>query len=348
MPEVQLFVGGKCYEGWLSMRLTRSIEQAAAAFTLSFSERWSSERRPVPIDEGDACTVKVRGKLAVTGYIDDSNITYSATEHTMDVRGRSKAGDLVDCSAVHDSGQWANKGLLQIAKDLCDPYGVSVFADADVSKPLPQFALEQGEKVFDALERGARMYGCLLTSGSDGSLHFAEAGSKRTSTVLRLGSNIERGSRRGSWSGRFSKYIVKAQSRGSDQFSGADAATPQATATDPAVSRSRTLIVLADDQGAGDVLQNRATWERNVRAGRARKLTYIVRGWERQGGLWEPNLLVKVEDEILRVDAELLVVSATLILDGQGARTQLELTEREAYTVLELPPKTTSFIGESA
>lgn len=345
MRDVELIVAGKSYAGWVSMRLSRSLEQAAAAFSLSFSERWSGQRRPIPIDEGEPCTIRVKDQVALTGYVDESNVDYSATEHAMAVSGRSKAGDLVDCSAVHAAGQWKNQTLLQIAQDLVQPFAISVSSDIDLSSPLPVFSLQQGETVFDALERGARMYGCLLTSGPDGAVRFTQAGKRATTTVLTTGINIESGNRRGSWKERFSQYVVKGQSRGSDDTSGEDAATPKGISNDSAVTRARTLIVLAEDQGNPGVLATRATWERNVRAGRARRLSYTVRGWEHEGGLWEPNLRVHVKDTILRVDTELLIVSATLILDDDGARTELELTTAEAFTVLELPKEGANFVG---
>ena len=116
---------------------------------------------------------------------------------------------------------------------------------------------------------------------------------------------------------------------------------------DRRVTRHRPLVVLAESQSGEGGLKDRAAWERNVRAGRSQRLSITVQGWRQDdGALWEPNMLVRVDDRRLHVSDELLIAAVTLSRGRQGTVTELELTLPGAFDVLELPPakKTTGWL----
>ncbi|SPD73835.1 Mu-like prophage tail protein gpP (fragment) [uncultured Desulfobacterium sp.] len=62
-----------------------------------------------------------------------------------------------------------------------------------------------------------------------------------------------------------------------------------------------------------------------------------VQGWRHKTGLWEPNKLVRVVSRSLNLDGELLIVSATYGLDEGGTITDLDLCDRRAFELIELP-----------
>jgi prophage tail gpP-like protein len=342
MADLELLVNGSSYSGWSSVKVVRSLEQLADTFEVGVTDHWSDDGLPVPIAEGDAVQVKVDGEKLITGYVDDVKAQYDAQSRSLSISGRSKTGDLVDCSVLRKGGQWRKRTLKQIADDVCQPFGISVtlsrevaLGGVDVNSPFRAFAVEEGETAHDLLERAARVRGVLLVSDGDGNLVVARAAGAPIRTALVTGENILSGSREGSWKERFSQYIVKGQTTGDDQNFG-DAVTRKAETSDARVSRYRPIVIMAE--APGEDLKDRAAWEKNVRYGKSLRITETVQGWKHEDGLWAPNLRVRVTDRILGVDADLIIVGVTLSLDENGETAELQLLRPEAYSEHELPP----------
>ncbi len=333
MPEASLIVNGQIHKGWTDISVTRSMEQFAHSFDISFTERWSDEDEAIPIHAGDACRVKLDTTAVITGYVDDDPIDYDANDHKIRVTGRSLTGDLVDCSAIYKKGQWKNASLETIAKNLCEPFAITVRVETDLGDKFSSFAIQDGETVYEALERACRMRGVLMMTNADGELVFTDVGALTTRTIIEFGVNVIRGARMGGFTDRFSKYIIKAQAPGTDDFHGVSASQGKVEVEDSVIPRYRPLIVQTECQSSGTLLASRANWERNVRAGRSRRLQYSLDGWENDEGLWAPNTLVRVKDRKLEVDTELLIITVRQTRDADGTNTVLELADPRSMTV---------------
>lgn len=333
MTPFSLQVNGKEYGGWISAHVSLGIEQIAGIFELSVSDRWPNQLEAWQIKPGDECVFLMRGEPIITGYVDQVNPSYSPDRHEVRVSGRDKTGDLVDCAAVYKSGEWHNVKLDRIASDLCQPFNITVVAETDLGEPFRKFALQEGEAAFEAIERAAKMRQVLLVSDGKGKLLLTRAGTSRISTVLMKGENIEGGNGTFDHKDRYSEYIVKGQSPGSDDSTPAHNAQTKATVKDTDIKRYRPMIIHAD-QGDRKTYTDRANWEKNVRQGRGSRVNYVMTGWEHKAGPWKPNVLVPVKDPFLGVDGELVIASVKFSLDDGGTRTELELCRPEAF---ELP-----------
>ena len=75
------------------------------------------------------------------------------------IRGRDRTGDLVDCSAATMPGEWQNELLDRIVQSLIDPFGISVTVDTDIGEPFRKFRIDEGETVFEAIDRACRYSG---------------------------------------------------------------------------------------------------------------------------------------------------------------------------------------------
>lgn len=340
MSEVTLLVGGRVYGGWQRVDIDRGMEQIAGTFTVELTERWHGHDQPWTIMPGAACEVRVDGTVVITGYVDEVNPHYDPAGHGVTISGRDTTGDLVDCSAIHKGGEWTGATLDRIARDLCAPFGVAVSVQTDVGRAFPKFALQQGESVFEALDRAAKQRGVLLMSDGVGRLVLCRAGSVRSGVTLAKGINIEQSQGQFSHRDRHSQYIVKGQSPGSDFAAAPEHHTQtRATATDGAVTRYRPLIIIAD-QGDGGTYADRAVWERNVRAGKGSRVTCTVTGWTHAGGLWQPNTLVRVQDDWIGIDSDLIIARVRFSLSESGSVTDLELCRPEAFDLIPLPDTT--------
>lgn len=345
MHDVQLKVGGREYGGWKSVRVSRSIEQIAGTFEVGVSKIWPGrdpERDIVKIKMGDACSLEMDGETVITGFVDDVRIKHTSKTHDVTVAGRDATGDLVDCSAIHKSGQWSNETMEGIASDLCRPFGIQVDVKTDTGKRLTHWAISQGETAFACLERLARDRAVLLLSDGRGGLVIARAGSDRAAPLV-LGKNILEAEASLSSRDRYSLYIAMAQGTGQDDGSVPAAwISPKKMVSDEtmAESRSRPLIVIHDGYVTGGAtLEQRAQWEANVRAGRSVDVNVKVQGWAEgpRGGLWHPNRISHVFDPDLRLDSDLLIKKVDFVLDENGTFAELALTDPLAFTLIPMP-----------
>lgn len=328
MTSAELIVNGQIYGGWKSVRVTRGMEQMAGAFDLEVTDRWPGDGviRDWPIRAADACQVRLDGKPAITGYVDAVEVGLDVGGTSVRVSGRDRTGDLVDCSAVH-AGQWASRALSAIARELAKPFGIEVVAKADGK--LASFSLQEGETVFEALERAARQVGVLLTSDTEGRLLLTRTGAVRVPVDLVQGVNILRANGTFGVNERFSQITIKGQGRGEDE------GQAKATARDAEIGRYRPLVVIAEEQqGAQVSLKRRAEWEKNVRAGRGSRADVTVQGWSHADGLWLPNHRVRVDAPAIRAQAELIIVACTYVLDASGSRTELSLADPRAFDLI--------------
>lgn len=333
----ELKVDGVYYGGWKTVRVTRSIEQLAGTFDLEVTERWPGQPAASPIKPGQQGQLFLDGEPVITGYVDTVVADYDATKHTIRVTGRDKTGDLVDCSAVYKTGQWHNVKIDQLARDLLKPYDIKVVIESDTGSAFSSFNIQEGETVFECLERAARMKALLLTSNPEGDLVITRAGNRRLEHGLVEGKNIKGARGEFSWKERFSSYTVKGHGR-----LGADGdslhASPSGKSTDEIITRHRPLIVVAESHSHNASLRDRAEWERNVRRGRSARGSITVQGWKNPAGtVWQPNTLVPVTSPMLWLDnAEMLIVGCTWTLDDNGGSlTELAIAKPEAFKLLQ-------------
>jgi prophage tail gpP-like protein len=359
--QVELYIKGRVYRGWTDIQITSAIDAIAGAFSISLTERWAGDGRTPsqieawPILNGDPCQIKIDGELVVNGYVDQFRPSFSATSHTIEIQGRDKTCDLVDCTAYHEPDQWTNLTLLQIAQIICKPFGIPVRADVDVGEKFPTIKLQQGETAFSALDRLARFRTCLLTPDIGGGLLITRAGTMRAGMNLQQGVNIISGSGNLDTSQRFSLYVVKSQTASSPAYDlapddgddnspievdgGDDAQTihVEAKATDSGVTRYRPMVVVAETGSTSMSATARATWEANMRLGRSASAAVTVRGW-RQGtsersSLWRPNLLVHVLASFLRMDGDMLIRQVTYRrTPSEGTVCDLDLVSPQAFS----------------
>lgn len=339
MNTCELVVDGKAWGGWTSIQIQRGLEQIAGCFALELTQLRGGTESLLSIREGLPCEVRLSNDTVITGYIDLFESDLADTSYTIRVEGRDKAGDLVDCSALYKTGQWRNVSLEQIVRDIARPFGIDVTVATNTGEKFTQFALEDGETAFAAIDRAARLRSVLVTSTPQGDLVLTMASDTRSDVELREGMNIKRISATHSWKDRHSEIILKAQVPGNDYVHGAHAAHLKASSKDQEITRYRPLVVMSEHGTEGKNLADRARWEHLVRMGRGKRGKCTVVGWRmgrdgQEGGLWQPNTLVQVDSPSMALQREVLIVACTYTLDASGTRTDLEFTLPEAYNLV--------------
>lgn len=336
--KVELTVGNKIYTGWMNIEISRSIEQMTGQFTLGLS--LPIKAKAPDVKNGNPVEVSINSVRVITGWVTNTNPEVGSDNFDFNVTGRDKTCDLVDCSAVWQSGQWLNQPLQKIATDLCQPFGVDVVwdvKDAAAAKPFTMFKLDHGETVHDVVSRAARQRGVMVTSDALGRLVFTEPGETRADD-LNLGQNLLQCKNNQDDADRFSLYRVLGDNSGGGDLG--DTATVEqmsaiaANVIDPEITRYRPKLIIADHNVDASAASDRAMTDYKQALSKGQRVECLVRGWfQSNGRLWQPNELTHVTAAPLGLNnKELLVVSVQWSMDGNdGEISRLTLAPPDGF-----------------
>lgn len=332
-PDLRLEVGGLRYRGWKSIRVTRSIESLAGSFALAASDRWGDDEL-WPIAEEDACRVAIGDTTVIDGYVDERDLSATATSRTLAYTGRDRAAALVDCSALLSKWTYYNVSVLDFANAIAAPFGVDVTLQAGlVLAKVPKLVVSPGDTAYEAIRRAIADRGVLLVSDGAGGIVITRAGSGRA-TPLVEGENILTASLRFSSADRFRRYVVTTQTAATDEAAG-NATRVRAEAIDEGVRRAdRALLIRPENGSTVAAARARADWEARIRAAKSETATISVQGWTQpDGSLWPINALVRVKARrLIGVDGDLLISQAEHSVGDGGKVTQLRLVRPDAFT----------------
>lgn len=343
--ELSLIVDGKKFGGWLDVRVTRGIERACGSFEVKATQKWPGLAAHFAIPEGAACQIYIGDDLVLTGWVDVVDAKRRKDSASLGISGRSKTGDLVDCSPDLAEVDMAGLDLAGVARKICAPFGIEVVAE-NTGPVFPVASAHHGESCWKLIERLARQRKMLVMDDPEGRLVLAQLGSERAADRLVHPADglVEIGWRR-DMSGRFSDYIVKAQAggrwadAGSTSGGGGDGELPSALAhvegrfRDPGVTRYRPKVILSEGAAKKEGAGARAEWECRRNIGKSLRV-HGTRVWWRQSddSLWRPNLLIPCELPDLNLSAELAIAEVHYQKSDQGTLTHLELAPPEAFT----------------
>jgi len=336
-----LRVRGKEFQGWTAVTVQKSLYQMTGAFGLTSTDIFSKDFKKWNFSMGDECQVAINNQILITGYIEDILISYDAKNHNIQIAGRDKPGDLIDCSFVESAKKWDNQTIIKVIRDLCEPFNIDVEVDDSVSEqvsfktPSKTFIVNEGETVFDSILRLSKASGILPVSYGNGKLVLTGTGTEKAYDHLELGKNIKSGSIDQTNRERFQTYIVRGQGKQQKGFfkSVESIAQSKGEYLDELINRYRPLVILSDTGGEAQDFQNQSEWECVTRAGKSRTIYYEVQGWTQSNGkVWPLNALVKIKDSFLGINEEWLIAAVNFSLNNDtGAMTELKIVRPDAF-----------------
>ena len=271
------YVEGKVYEGFKNLKLERNLTSLTGAFEIVLVDKWKVDQEDFSLKPGLKISCKLGKKNLYTGYIDNLGISLGAGTRNLTIAGRDITGDLVDCSIL-GSNEFNNMTLDKIAEALVKPFGIKIIIFSDVGKPFTKFTVNQGETIFEALERLSKQRSLLMTSSPSGNLVFEKKGIIRASTELIEGVNIMGGGAQYDNTERFSEYHIKGQNPGL-LGSTSDNTKAKGLAKDLGITRYRPKVILAENAANADDSQKRANWEAGFQAAKGTAINVVVQGW---------------------------------------------------------------------
>lgn len=332
------------YEGWKSVNIKRNLGAIAGAFSLSIVEAWGGQILP-----NQPCQVLLNNSPVITGYTDKNIKSISANANTFKIEGRDLTGQFVDCSAIYKTGSWKNAKIDKIIRDLISPFGIPVKFSGDLGNDFSKFVIQQGETVFESIERACKARGLVPTSDFEGNLVITDQTPKKSNDSLIYGKNIKSANQNLTGNERFSKYIVKGSVSG-DNWSPNKSYNIKTETLDETVELYRPLIIIPEGQTDTAAAQARGDFEASIRAAKASEISIETVGWSQENGdLWDVNLIVPVDIPNFGISEELLITECSYNLDsGGGEITKFKLMREDAFKKLtqkkvKKRPQTSSF-----
>jgi prophage tail gpP-like protein len=323
---ITVVAGGIPYTGWERVQVSAGIDEAARSFSLETTERIGEWSFP----PGTPLQIFANEDLLLDGYVNNYEASADATSHRITIKGRSRSQDLVDSSAEHESGYFENDTPGNALKQL-DRYGVGVTVKVPLSKE-DYMQLKQGESPFQFADRYLRTQGVTIMGLADGSVEVTNASVAQSHFgMLWEGRNIKSCQVSLTDGERHSKYIVKGQRR---IGTGAAALRIKQEAADRGVKRPRTRILVQETDTDPQRAQQRATNEKDMRAGRSVAASVQTQGFrDFAGRLFEPNRLIFVHAPILmHLSQTMLIERVTFTQDDKsGSISELTLVDPRAH-----------------
>ena len=368
--KVRILVDGEFYDGWKSALIEMSMTQICRAFVLSVTDDFPGNERFLRLQPGQKVELFIGNDKVCTGYITSTPIKYDAKTIDVQVQGKSRTVDLVDCcspwAAIASGGtgsgsgdswpevqginptnsgkpvkasktvntSWHNVSVEKIIADLCAPYGITVNCQVDIGTKLTNFTVNPGEKVFDSIGRLLRKDNLVISDDAYGNLVILDAGAGGQCTdSLEVGKNVLSGSANFDFTQVYSKYAVLGQHKGDDLNFGPAVSQDEGIADDERINRYRLLVIKDTGQSSNAITKNRAEFEKTYRFQSVYKSTHTVQGWRQSDtSLWALNKMVYVEDSILNQSRNLLINSIKFSLSEKVSTTEIETIDLNAYS----------------
>lgn len=341
MDTLILKIAGKELSGWDFVRVSRGIERMPSDFELSVTD-YAPIDGPQIINPGDPCEVFLGDDKIITGYVDRWASSISPGEHTIQVSGRGKCQDLVDCSADYEKNVINGVTALTLSQKLASVYGIGVVTDVEDFKTVPQFTINWGESAQEVIERVCRWAGVLYYDLPDGNLFLTRVGAQTAASGVEQGVNIQQADYSASVDQRFSEYVGVSLGISPAYSMTASSSYDRvllATANDPEMEKLRGrkhITIVESTLIQKNLAQTAMTWEMNRRYGRSKVLKVKIDSWrDKDGKLWTPNTLIPIHIPVFGLQNLQWTLSEVDFIKNNkdGTTAQLTLMPPEAFSV---------------
>lgn len=359
MSTLLLEVNGVEYEDFTSASVTCQLDALAGSFSF---EAVSTKKQPLPIRQGDACKITVDGNRILTGFIEQVDVDYDVTSHSIRLAGRSKTADIID-STIFSLEIKAPISLKAVIKKVIEHIGapISVFDNVgnlkDFNAAEDSLSPEIGQNAFEFIEELARKRQVLLTTNGFGNIVITNSGTDISPINLQniIGNdnnNIESASVSYDDVARFSKYKVESQLNPVTANVAGQTSTdalvnqPSDDIIDEKIRTSRQLLIQAESSSSVDQATLRCKWEANLRKTRSIVYSVTLPQFSYSGKLWRVNQLASIIDEFAGINSTMLVTMITYVLDSSGSNAIIAFVEKDAYTTLLNEPTEGNTVGD--
>jgi prophage tail gpP-like protein len=335
--QATLIVNGINFEDWESVFVQLKWHDAYSYF------RFQSVERDTPAglfyklqfmpssDPGTTVAVNLGGVNVLIGFIETRQVAYQATQHGIEIQGKSATAPVARSSVNTKSGSFDGMTWQQVAEKVVSPYPTKIIPVGTLNAlPFDKLQNQPGEPIWDFLERIARPRGIIL--GSDSWGNFLAIGDHHMpvlNTQLIEGQNIKKMQCVFHKDHTYEEYKVVAQSAASDDNHGTAASELERSWAGTGYRGS--LLITPSEQPVKNIQEvldrakNEALWHEGPQI----DATVTVQGWFRDDtNLWWPGDNVFVYSPMCPLNMMMKIETVTFTQDNSnGTQTQLDLKQ---------------------
>lgn len=353
-------VNGTRYGGFMSAAVRRSMNALCGEFSFAATSDNVKTFADFPVQRLDSIKIYIDNNKILDGFVDKIDISYNATDHSINIYGRDKTLILVDSSIPTKRTFSAPIDLKKIAENIISQLGASSVLSVENNivglktfsqEEMRNLVADHDETAFDYLDRLAKIANVLLISNTDGDLvidRTSETDTINTVLLNRLDNEKDNNNILGATisyndTERFREYKVFSQQVDLETTSNNNQATQVGeTQEDDEALQYKKKTIMLEHSGSINDCTNRAKWEAGIRRGKAVSYICEVDGHyynSSKTGLWDINKFVQVFDDYASLNALMLVNSVEYKenLDS-GSTTVMELIYNDAYELLPSAP----------
>ena len=311
-----LTVGSKEYEDWETVWVYRNWTDGYHQFKFRCAER---ETAP-PVFPGDGCTIKLAGKVAITGVVISRQVAYEAENHGVELQGVSLTWYAGRSSVNHATGNFNKKSFKEIVKEVLEPTKIKYEFKGEISdEKFDPCQLPPGQKVFDFLENLARTRKIIIACDHEGKYVFVGKHEAKVVGSLKEGTNILKCQGVISIAAQYSAYLARAQTAADDDNYGRRASQQEAVAKSRGKVKDCPLITSSEHPvKTPEELKRRCEMEQMWHEGQELQLTLTVQGWLSNGELWTAGDDVQVESPMIPINDKMKLQSVTFTQDSNA------------------------------
>jgi prophage tail gpP-like protein len=326
---VTLETGGKIFQGWEQLTITRALESGADGF--SFMAAFDSNNQDIKTSfkpyEYQECKVKIDDELIITGNIDTPAFDISISGNNVNIQGRSKTGVLIDCSYDGKSYQFRNMTLKDIASAVCSPFGISVNC-INNSGNIIEAILEPGQTPFEFLSGLAQANSLLISNDINGNLLIFKPDilSAPVQNIIEGKDNFISGSSSFDGQSRHSIIKVNTQQDGGNSIQG--------IAIDNFITKYRPIIINGSETDGQNIIKA-AEWKRAQMLAASFGINVIMAGFRTPSGvLYSPGHIVTLKAPSIYIynETPFLIAEDTFSIDPSGKTTSMRLVLLSTYS----------------
>jgi prophage tail gpP-like protein len=367
--KVKLKINNQLFEGWEDVEISSELDTIARSFQVGITLNTPSGGYSLTdFLVGTPIQIFIGSDLVLTGYIEQTPVSYDANQKTITIAGRSKTGDLIDCCAFpsnqpiiqNDKKEWSYKApvtgtvvapanqtarswqsekIEKIIATLVAPYDIKLISEVNLEDKKNNFAITPTDKVLDSLRNLTKNSDLTFCDNENGDLVLvkkATTEADKQTTCIELGKTILSGQATFDGTKLYTDYAVIGQDKGTDNAHGKSIDKSAAVAKGIIdLHRTRYIYTKAKGQATSANCQKEATGNQKYADNQFYKATYVVQGWRYDDThLWKVNQLVQIKDEFLQKDGSdwYLIERVTFSLSNSGGMTTtLDVVPPDGY-----------------
>lgn len=336
--KIYLEVNGIKYEGFTEIAVNNAMENFCSSFSFSTTIKETELGRIVnDIKLSQEAKVYVDNNLLITGFIEDIEKEVSANSHSITVSGRDVGGDIVDSSIVQKSYSQRNfeKLINLVLKDNGFIIDVINKVGSLNLESAEKIKTEQGETVFNFLDRYAKKLQVLLKTDNKGNLTIIREDDDVVKNMLinnyTSDTNILSSKIKLSTVDRFN--LVEVYSQASNKSYTNIGISQKGIATDSQIRSTRRKIVVMNTASESKSLKALAEWNITLRRAKSSRYTCQTLGfYSSNKTLWQPNTLVDIIDYDMEIEGTFLIQGVEFSQSSRGSFTTLDIVEQGSFS----------------